>query len=193
MPHDDKDSKIFDISKPHKITPSASSRPVIVGHHPVMPDPMVLEERYRHPEPLHSRTTKIERPQTPMPKALNNTFPQASPDTPSDTPTSVSSTTNGAYTTYGTSTQPTDNPPETQPQISSVAPILDRDTSSSDMDQRPDITLPVMQQQPLPENPLHVPAGAASRSHDKNQILLALTLFIVIVVMALLAMHFLLK
>jgi hypothetical protein len=37
MPED----KVFDVSKPNRVTPSATSRPVIVGHHPIMNDPMV--------------------------------------------------------------------------------------------------------------------------------------------------------
>jgi|SRR5579862_264275 len=33
--------RVFDVSKPNRISPSATSKPVIVGHHPIMNDPMV--------------------------------------------------------------------------------------------------------------------------------------------------------
>lgn len=42
MPIDD--DKVFDVSKPHKVSPSATSRPIIVGHHPMMADPMVRDD-----------------------------------------------------------------------------------------------------------------------------------------------------
>src|SRR4051812_36724999 len=38
------DPGVFDVSKPHKTQPSATSRPIIVGHHPQVSDPMVKEE-----------------------------------------------------------------------------------------------------------------------------------------------------
>jgi hypothetical protein len=41
MPEDDK--KFFDVSKPHQVGPHPTSKPVIVGHHPGMPDPMIHE------------------------------------------------------------------------------------------------------------------------------------------------------
>ncbi|HXY17874.1 MAG TPA: hypothetical protein VEH48_00440 [Candidatus Nitrosopolaris sp.] len=49
MPRDDED-RVFDVSKPHKITPSPTSKPVIVGHHPQAADPMVNQ---RPSEPRH--------------------------------------------------------------------------------------------------------------------------------------------
>jgi hypothetical protein len=42
MPEDD--SKIFDVSKPNRVSPDSTSRPVIVGHRPTMADPMVKEK-----------------------------------------------------------------------------------------------------------------------------------------------------
>lgn len=38
------ESKVFDVTKPGRTTPDPTSRPVIVGHRPEMPDPMVKEE-----------------------------------------------------------------------------------------------------------------------------------------------------
>lgn len=40
MPED----RVFDVSKPGKTSPSATSKPVIVGHRPMMNDPMVKED-----------------------------------------------------------------------------------------------------------------------------------------------------
>lgn len=35
------ESRVFDVSKPSRVSPPATSRPVIVGHHPMTNDPMV--------------------------------------------------------------------------------------------------------------------------------------------------------
>lgn len=37
------DERVFDISKPHHHKPDPTGKPVIVGHHPQMPDPMVRD------------------------------------------------------------------------------------------------------------------------------------------------------
>jgi hypothetical protein len=39
------ENRVFDVSKPNRVSPSATSRPVIVGHHPIMNDPMVKNEQ----------------------------------------------------------------------------------------------------------------------------------------------------
>lgn len=39
----DDTQRVFDVSKPSKVSPSATSRPVIVGHTPMMNDPMVRD------------------------------------------------------------------------------------------------------------------------------------------------------
>jgi hypothetical protein len=53
MPQDE-DTKVFDVSKPNKIGPSPTSRPIIMGHHPVMNDPMVKEGTQEpHITPIH--------------------------------------------------------------------------------------------------------------------------------------------
>jgi hypothetical protein len=41
MPHDPEPKKLFDIAKPGKMLPSASSRPLITGHHDLLQDPML--------------------------------------------------------------------------------------------------------------------------------------------------------
>src|SRR5688500_10351004 len=40
-----KQPQVMDVSKPGKTAPSASSRPIIVGHKPVVQDSMVNEEK----------------------------------------------------------------------------------------------------------------------------------------------------
>lgn len=40
-----KDSKVIDVAKPGKSAPSASSKPIIVTNHPLLPDPMIVEDK----------------------------------------------------------------------------------------------------------------------------------------------------
>jgi len=59
----------FDINEPGKVQPQPTSRPVIVGHHPTMPDPM-LAKRPLHHEPRPSGPqipTSPPEPQAPPP------------------------------------------------------------------------------------------------------------------------------
>lgn len=51
MPEEDK--KFFDVSKPHHVGPNPTSKPVIVGHHPTMPDPMIREDEAQSDGPLN--------------------------------------------------------------------------------------------------------------------------------------------
>lgn len=39
---------VFDVNKPDKVQPQPTSRPVIVGHHPTMPDPMLAKRPLHH-------------------------------------------------------------------------------------------------------------------------------------------------
>lgn len=41
---EDEFNKVFDVTKPDKVSPSASSKPVIVGHRPAINDPMVRDD-----------------------------------------------------------------------------------------------------------------------------------------------------
>lgn len=68
MAASDKNKKqVMDVSKPGKIPPGASSRPVIVGHKPQVQDPMVTAEE-----------TKDETPETPGTKPEATTSPAMS-------------------------------------------------------------------------------------------------------------------
>ena len=42
----DDSGQIFDVSKPNRVPPSPTSRPIIVGHQPMMNDPMVTPEEH---------------------------------------------------------------------------------------------------------------------------------------------------
>lgn len=44
--------KHFDISKPPRHGPDPTSKPVIIGHRPMMPDPMLREEREKAAKPI---------------------------------------------------------------------------------------------------------------------------------------------
>jgi len=196
MPQGNEDNpKVFDVSKPHKTTPSPSSRPIIVGHHPIMADPMVLEERYRHPEPLNTQPVEQQAPQAPVLGTLEN-IPERisiSPSNDSQSPTEPSA--EKAYTPYGAPQQPPEQPieqPHVEPQQTPPAPIFSPEVPDVTT-QRPDINLPVMPQQPISESPLHMPAGAASKNHTRNQIGLAIILLVIIALMALLSVKYLLK
>lgn len=62
------ENRVFDVTRPKDVSPSATSRPVIVGHQPRVSDPMVREEK---PEP-----TKIsinEPPAAPAPAIIEPT------------------------------------------------------------------------------------------------------------------------
>ena len=58
MPRHEKPG-VFDVSKPHKTTPSATSRPVIVGHQPQVSDPMVKDESEKQKEKAGSDSKNI--------------------------------------------------------------------------------------------------------------------------------------
>jgi hypothetical protein len=191
----DENPKVFDVSKPHKITPSSSSRPIIVGHHPIMADPMVLEERYRHPKPLSPQPDEQPAVQAPSPVASGSIPQRTSISPPSDNQTSGEPSVEKAYTTYGAPQQSPEQPaeqPSVEHQQTSLAPTFESEIPGA-TSQKPDIGLPVMPQQPIPESPLHVPAGAASQEHARNQIGLAVILLVVIALIALLAVKYFVK
>lgn len=196
MPQGNDDNpKVFDVSKPHKITPSSSSRPIIVGHHPIMADPMVLEERYRHPKPLSPQPDEKSAAQTPAPAAPESIPQRTSISPPSENQTSGEPSVERAYTTYGAPQQSPEQPAEQSPvehQQTSPAPTFESETPGA-TSQKPDVGLPVMPQQPIQESPLHLPAGAASQEHARNQIGLAVILFVVIALIALLAVKYFVK
>ncbi len=83
MKHEDK--KHFDISKPRQHGPDPTSKPIIVGHHPMMPDPMIREEREKAAKPIN--VTSADEPEpvdvTPAEK------PAAEPDQPEPKPDKI--------------------------------------------------------------------------------------------------------
>ncbi len=47
------ENRVFDVTKPKDVSPPATSKPVIVGHHPVASDPMVKDASKQTEEPTH--------------------------------------------------------------------------------------------------------------------------------------------
>ena len=67
-------SKVFDVSKPSRHTPSSTSRPIIVGHRPSMPDPMMRPAPVPMPPPAHPALPETSPPQpviAPAPHGIN--------------------------------------------------------------------------------------------------------------------------
>jgi hypothetical protein len=190
-------SKIFDVSKPHKVVPSASSRPLIVGHHPLMPDPMVLEQREQYPKihaqepiaPGPSPPVLDEEMRPPAPVAPLTFAPSPIPEPASLEPPEK------AYTTYNKRPQPigpltTDNnapQPTSEPTIvPSIQnhfqdPINPPEQPKVQMPSFPVATSPVTpQDQFIPSLPLTVPASEPGTEKPHHVVLLAITIAIVI-------------
>ena len=146
-------AKIFDINKPHKVAPSASSRPLIVGHHPLMPDPMVLEQREQFPK------INIQEPLTlaPSPAPANPEPPKEKMAQPISEPTIIPQIKNHFQ----------------DPANSFMRPLAP--TSSTP----PIISLVALQDQFAPIPPQTAPSNAANAKH--HTLWLAITIAIVIV------------
>lgn len=73
------DERVFDVSKPNRSAPSASGRPIIVGHHPIMSDPMVRRHD-SEPPPAASQPEPISPPiEAPaVPHTMTHDFPSVS-------------------------------------------------------------------------------------------------------------------
>ncbi|MBI2588894.1 hypothetical protein HYW35_01645 [Candidatus Saccharibacteria bacterium] len=56
------DNTVFDVSKPNKVGASPNSRPVIIGHHPTMPDPMFRKFRSAAAKSEHVESKNIVHP-----------------------------------------------------------------------------------------------------------------------------------
>lgn len=59
----DEPGKVFDVSKPSRRTPSSTSRPIIVGHRPSVPDPMMRPASAPMPPPAHTALPETTPPQ----------------------------------------------------------------------------------------------------------------------------------
>jgi hypothetical protein len=157
---------------------------------------MVLEERYRHPKPLQPQSTGQKKPQELTLETPDNISKQESIKPPIGDQILTEPSLEKADTAYGVPgqmpKQPVDTPSGGPSQTPEVAPIFDGDASGG-MNQKTEVDLPASRLQPLSENPLHLPAGATSKSHTKNQIWLAITLLAGIAIMAFLAVNFLLE
>jgi hypothetical protein len=85
MPYDE-ETKVFDVAKPSKSYPDASSKPIIVGHRPQINDPMMKEDTLPVPGVEAATGSK------PIHVAMDNDEPHeilahpAQPDSPSIEP-----------------------------------------------------------------------------------------------------------
>jgi hypothetical protein len=87
MKHEDK--KHFDVSKPRRKSPDPTSKPIIVGHHPMMPDPMIREEREKAPKPIKVVSDGDESEPLTVRNSKDETLevkPEAQPDPPVEEP-----------------------------------------------------------------------------------------------------------
>lgn len=66
----DDNKKFFDVNKPHQVSADPASRPVIVGHHPTIPDPMLKDVREKAPKPIS--VTVNDEPSTPLTPKLSD-------------------------------------------------------------------------------------------------------------------------
>jgi hypothetical protein len=73
--------KVFDFSNPGTVSPHASGRPVIVGHHPTMVDPM-LRPMHKSPQPLDVQPPSAGLPSSPPAGAAQPMFPSPGEPTP---------------------------------------------------------------------------------------------------------------
>lgn len=97
------DNTVFDVSKPNKVSASPNSRPIIVGHHPTMPDPMfrkfshgaedksdrVASNNIVHPNDSSSLTPAVKGPaesESSSPVAIMEGEPLQSPPYPKNPP-----------------------------------------------------------------------------------------------------------
>jgi len=78
MKNDSNENKVFDVGKP---LPQSTSRPIIVGHRPVMPDPMVNRPHPQTPAGKPTLTPVPAPPHIPKPPPQNSPTPQSADHT----------------------------------------------------------------------------------------------------------------
>ncbi len=95
MPKDD-EGQVFDVSKPNRSAPNPTSRPIIVGHQPMMSDPMVKDDKddsAQLPRPSEHKTITINAPDDDSASEVpvTNSAPPA-PKVASEHPESIAAT-----------------------------------------------------------------------------------------------------
>lgn len=162
MKHEHK--KHFDISKPRRLGPDPTSKPIIVGHHPMMPDPMVREQREKAAKPI-SVISEGDEPESldvsHLPdlsdiSATHETSPALAPSpgpAPEHTPGAVFSPTDIASKPIAS--QPESNMPEVP-----AATVIAHQVQPVPKEPAPPTTV-----EPPPGQELHIPAGHAAVDH----------------------------
>ena len=194
MKHEPK--KHFDVSKPRRHGPDPTSKPIIVGHHPTMPDPMIREERNKTAKPIkvildgEKPEPVVEEP-TPKPElkdisATQETSPALTPSPPPpevpESPVSPPAPEPQPFT----AASPADSTPESVPvdsaptpeSIPSVTPTAEPATHQShpEVDKSPE---PATPSEPPPGQELHIPAGHTAVHHKPR--IWVWTLFLIII------------
>jgi len=151
------DEKVFDVSKPHKVLPDASGKPIIVGHHPEMVDPMVRDHVPPKPITVNDAETKAESEPIDGPLSAED-----SPKTEIGTPAPSAGETISPDG-FGENTK--DSPPPAPLDLPAEPPAVQLPA-----DQAPAETeLPIKPEQPAPKNqdwhpdsqlPIPAPGGA---------------------------------
>ena len=171
MKHEDK--KHFDVSKPRRHGPDPTSKPIIVGHHPMMPDPMIKEERKKAAKPIKV-ISEGDEPEPAKPvnlpgladkSAPHETSPALAPSAqpiPQPKPPAPDSTTiHSPGAVFPPSELPPESsarPPEQELPESPAAPVTPQPSSPE--------TKPAEQPPELPAGQeLHIPAGHTDVNH----------------------------
>lgn len=167
MKHEDK--KHFDISKPHRYGPDPTSKPIIVGHHPTMPDPMIREEGVKVPKPINvssegdePETLAVKQPELTDMSAPHETVPALTPSAPptESVAPDVLESAPGAVFSPESAANPPATTDSTVPQ-SQPSPVI-----------TPEATTPQPPTPPEPpvHNEVHIPAGHGAVVHHKPRV-----------------------
>lgn len=175
----DDEERVFDVSRPHRSSPSATSKPIIVGHHPLMSDPMMKEENQQEHGLFSSH---IEKKVTPVHVTMDEAEPEAGGSLPFTGPKHPKEEFQGAMPG---ATEPAKEPDETPkvqpdsptgPQYTSVESLMDEKhdpapfSASGSDDSEP----------PISALPMPHPKGAGPRGKGKKIALWTTTLLVLV-------------
>ena len=136
------ETRVFDISRPGHSSPNPTSKPIIVGHHPTMADPMVNKEMPDSPQHIPVNDTSVQ------PAPADNEPLRGGEDT------SLFAASANTGSTLSHSDEPTLTPsPEASDDSSSVFPTNEPETPSPEV---PAEAMPDSEPMPPVEQPAHV-------------------------------------
>jgi hypothetical protein len=206
MKHDDR--KHFDISKPRRHGPDPTSKPIIVGHHPMMSDPMIREEREKAARPIRvisdgetPESLSVERSEETVNKpskpdnlpdlsdisAPHETRPALTPTVepimehkPPIQPSTSESSPGAVFAPSDTS--PTSSPIPTELKVPSAQPVA---TAAKPLPPTGGQPIPTTPTEPTVGDELHIPAGNGHTTvHHKPRIWVWVIMVLVILAWA---------